>query len=92
MDTDNYDAQMMEALSTLDEQAQEHFRSIVRMLALCYTAPQLYSGVLITSNEDETVMMSLNADEMEAADLIAKASTFITRVVTQDAPPRDQFN
>jgi hypothetical protein len=86
------DEQMMEALSKLDVQAQEHFRAIVRMVALCYTDPELFSGLLITRREDETVMMSLNADEMEATDLINKASEYMTAYTMHDAPPKDKFN
>ena len=86
------DEQMMEALSKLDVQAQEHFRAIVRMIALCYTDPELFSGLLITRREDETVMMSLNADEMEATDLINKASEYMTAYTLRGAPPKDKFN
>jgi hypothetical protein len=86
------DEQMMKALSKLDVQAQEHFRAIVRMIALCYTDPELFSGLLITRREDETVMMSLNADEMEATNLINKASEYMTAYTMHGAPPKDKFN
>tara|TARA_R110000822_G_scaffold235176_1_gene366118 strand:+ start:75 stop:353 length:279 start_codon:yes stop_codon:yes gene_type:complete len=92
METDTDDEQMMEALSKLDVQAQEHFRAVVRLLALCYTSPELFSGLLITRCEDETLMTSLNANEMEAAEILSNATKFIGAVVTHDAPPRDQFN
>ena len=86
------DAQMMEALSKLDVQAQEHFRAVVRMVALCYTGPELFSGLLITRCEDETVLMSLNANEMESVDLINKATAYMTAFTMHDAPPKDKFN
>ena len=93
METDTgEDAQMMEALSKLDVQAQEHFRAVVRMIALCYTGPELFSGLLITRCEDETVLMSLNANEMESVDLINKATEYMTAYTMHDAPPKDKFN
>lgn len=92
METDIADAQMMEALSKLDVRAREHFQAIVRMIALCYTDPQLFSGLLITRRENETVLMSLNANEMEAAALINNASEYMTSYTMQGAPPKDKFN
>lgn len=92
METNIDDTQMLEALSKLDERAQEHFRAIVRMIALCYTDPQLFSGVLITRRENETSLTSLNANEMEAADIINNASEYMTSYTMQGAPPKDKFN
>lgn len=86
------DAQMMEALSKLDVQAQEHFRAVVRMVALCYTGPELFSGLLITRREDETVLMSLNANDMETAEIIAGAAEYMNVYTMHDAPPKDKFN
>ena len=92
MELDTDDVQMMQALSELEPRAQEHFRSVVRMIAQCYIAAEDHSGLLITKNADETVLISLNANEMEAAELVIQASEFISHVVTHDAPPREQFN
>lgn len=93
MDADTgEDAQMMKELSKLDAQAQEHFRAIVRVVAHCYIHPQLFSGVLITRSGDETVLMSLNANDMEAADIIAGAAEYMTAFTMHDAPPKDKFN
>lgn len=86
------DAQMMAALSKLDAQAQEHFRAVVRMIALCYTEPQVFSGVLITRSGDETVLMSLNANDMDAAEIIAGAAEYMNVYTMHDAPPKDKFN
>lgn len=86
------DAQMMAALSKLDVQAQEHFRAVVRMIALCYTEPQVFSGVLITRSGDETVLMSLNANDMDAAEIIAGAAEYMNVYTMHDAPPKDKFN
>jgi len=87
-----YDAQMMAALSKLDAPAQEHFRAIVRVIALCYTEPQAFSGVLVTRREDETVLMSLNANDMETAEIIAGAAEYMNVYTMHDAPPKDKFN
>ena len=94
MDKNESDAQMLKALALLDKDMQEHFRTVVRLIALCYTAPQLYKGAVITRcvEEDEILMMSLNANEMDVAELVAEAAGVITDVVTESAPPRAQFN
>jgi DNA topoisomerase IB len=86
------DAQMMEALSKLDAQAQGHFRAIVRVVAHCYIHPQIFSGVLITRSGDETAMMCMNASDMEAADILAGAAEYMTAYTMHDAPPKDKFN
>ena len=86
------DEQLMEELAKLPPKAQDHFKLVVRLVALCYTDPENHSGLLITKEEDGTVLMSLNANDMDAAELIIEASEFISRVVTRDAPPREQFN
>jgi len=93
METDTgEDAQMMEALSKLDAQAQEHFRAIVRVVAHCYIHPQIFNGVLITRSGDETVLMSLNTNDVEVADIIAGAAEYMTAYMMHDAPPKDKFN
>jgi hypothetical protein len=92
METELTDDELMAALMKLPTQAQDHFKLVVRLVALCYTDPENHSGLLITKEEDGTVLMSLNANDMDAAELIIEASEFISRVVTRDAPPREQFN
>lgn len=92
METELTDDELMAALMKLPTQAQDHFKLVVRLVALCYTDPENHSGLLITKEEDGTVLMSLNANDMDAAELLIEASEFISRVVTSDAPPREQFN
>jgi hypothetical protein len=95
MTNDEDDKKMMKALALLDKDMQEHFRTVVRLIALCYTAPDLYKGAVITrcvEEDDEILMMSLNANEMDVAELVAEAAGVITQVVTEAAPPREQFN
>jgi hypothetical protein len=93
MTNDEDDKQMMKALALLDKDMQEHFRTVVRTIALCYTSPQLYDGVLVVRRVDEDLLiMSLNANEMDATALIIEAGGLLTDVVTESAPPREQFN
>ena len=86
------DEQLMEELAKLPPKAQEHFKMVVRLVAQCYVNTDDYSGLLIVKEDENTVLMSLNANDMDAAELIIEASEFISRVVTSDAPPREKFN
>jgi hypothetical protein len=90
---DDTDKKMMKALGLLDKDMQEHFKAVVRMVSICYTDPHLYSGVVVVRRTDEDILIiSLNANEMDAAELITAAGGVITDVVTESAPPREQFN
>lgn len=92
MDIEPSDEKLMEGLAKLPPKAQEHFKMVVRLVAQCYIDTDDYNGLLIVKDGEHTVLMSLNANDMDAAELIIEASEFISRVVTHDAPPREKFN
>lgn len=87
------DEALMKRMTALPKDAQEHFKMVVRLVALCYIDPEQYSGLLLVNGEDGgLVMMSLNANDMDAAELLVEASEYIHQIVTRDAPPKEQFN
>lgn len=87
------DEALMKRMAELPKDAQEHFKMVVRLVALCYVDPEKYSGLLLVNGEDDgLVMMSLNANDMDAAELLVEASEYIHQIVTHDAPPKEQFN
>lgn len=92
MGTEPNDDDLMKALMQLPQEAQDHFKMVVRLVAQCYVNTDDYSGLLIVKETDGTALLSLNANDMDAAELIIEASEFISRVVTSDAPPREKFN
>lgn len=92
MGTEPSDEHLMDELAKLPPKAQEHFKMVVRLVAQCYVNTDDYSGLLIVKETDSTLLMSLNANDMDAAELVIEASEFISRVVTSDAPPREKFN
>lgn len=86
------DAALMEALNNLEEHQKNHFKSTIRLLALCYVKPDTNNGLLLVKSHKDLMMVSVNSDEMEAAELLCEASEYMHMVVTHDAPPREKFN
>lgn len=90
--TDDKDEAMMQAVLKMSAQEQEHFKKMIRFVASCYIDKNNFSGLLIVRESGDTVLISINANEMDAAEMIGDVAQFINKVVTHDAPPREQFN
>ena len=82
----------MESLAKLDAEVLKNFLAIVRVVAHCYIHPQIFSAVLLTRSGDETAMVCMNANDMEAADIVAGAAEYMNAFMLHDAPPKDKFN
>jgi hypothetical protein len=81
------------ALEMMTEDQREHLRIVITELIQCYVNTDLHGVVLVgRAPYSQYKVMMTNADEMDAAKLLAAAGAFVTESVMEDAPPKDQFN
>jgi hypothetical protein len=85
---------LSDQLNAMSDDAKEHMMQLVDLLLQCYGPERTSSAVLIVqSPEQEAVIIaSANADDMEAATLVAEAHGIMGTVLVADAPPREMFN
>lgn len=86
------DEAMLKRLSEMPEAQQEHFKMVVRIISSCYGPDKTTSGVLLVRNAGQLAVMSINANEMDMAEMLADAKVAIGEAVLEDAPPRAQYN
>ena len=80
-------------VEAMTDMEQAHFKTLITKLVLCYGDSPLQALVILGSVEKQIAgVMTLNCDEMEAAQLLQAAGGFFEKVNTMDAPPRELFN
>ena len=80
-------------LEEMSEEDKEHFRNLIEVLSRCY-GNEAAQGVVIISLPGSPVneVVSLNANDMEAHNLIKSVEDYFTFINTMDAPPKEKFN
>lgn len=80
-------------LDEMNEDEKEHFRNLIEALSRCY-GKNPAQGVVIISLPESPVneVISLNATDMEAHNLIKSIEDYFTFINTLDAPPKEKFN
>jgi hypothetical protein len=80
-------------IDAMSEEDKEHFRGVIESLSRCY-GKDAAQGVVIISIPDSPVheVISLNATDMEAHNLIKSIEDYFVFVNTMDAPPKEKFN
>lgn len=80
-------------LEEMNEDEKEHFRGVIESLSRCY-GKDAAQGVVIISIPESPVheVISLNATDMEAHNLIKSIEDYFMFINTMDAPPRENFN
>lgn len=83
-------AQRIDAMS---EEEKEHFRGVIDSLSRCY-GKNAAQGVVIISIPESPVheVISLNATDMEAHNLIKSVEDYFMFINTMDAPSKEKFN
>ena len=71
---------------------REHFRLVLSRLIECYTEEDKHAVVLIGDKSPAMIVLTINATEMEAAQLLQAADMHLQYRVTEDAPPKEMFN
>ena len=79
-------------LTTMTDEEQEHFKLVVLQLVKCYGDDPDQAVLLIKSKGEMTGLITMNADDMEAASLLLEANDFFGYLNMAGAPPKEAFN
>ena len=79
-------------LRTMTEEEQEHFKLVVLQLVKCYGPDPDQAVLLIKTNGEMAGLITMNADDMEAAELLLEANDFFGYLNMAGAPPKEAFN
>lgn len=87
---------LMWEISLLEPLEQAHFFSVMQTLSDCYGGDEekrASAVVLFSRAEEETLtLLSINASDIECANLLRAAGETIEDVVVKDAPERGMYN
>ena len=86
------DEKMLNQLAALPEKDQEHFKMLVRLISRCYGKDAAASGVLIVRDSARLAVLSVNANDIDMAEIIMCAAEATGSVLMEDAPPKEMFN
>jgi hypothetical protein len=79
-------------LRTMTEEEQEHFKLVVLQLVKCYGPDPDQAVLLIKSKGEMAGLITMNVDDMEAAELLLEANDFFGYLNMAGAPPKEAFN
>ena len=77
----------------LSQEARDHFKIVLEQLIICYTDDKAHA-VLVVDHEDSprTVMIAINANEMEAAQLLDTGAKATMGMVMAEMPDKGMLN
>jgi hypothetical protein len=79
-------------LGEMSEEEREHFKLVVLQLIKCYGDDADQAVLIIKSKGDMAGIVTMNADDMEAASLLLEANDFFGYLNMAGAPPKEAFN
>ena len=85
--------ELEEIVAGMTDEQQAHFKMLISGLVQCY-AKGGPNAVVITGYADDPFaeVMTVNADAMQATQLMISANNFFNYLSLRDAPPREDFN
>ena len=87
------DEQALEGrLALMSEEEREHFKMVVLQLVGCYGPDPDQAVLLIKSKGEMAGLITMNVDDMEAAELLLEANDFFGYLNMAGAPPKEAFN
>lgn len=79
-------------LAVMTDEEREHFKMVILQLVGCY-GPDADQAVLLIKTKGEMAgIITMNADDMEAAELMLEANDFFGYLNMAGAPPKEAFN
>ena len=77
----------------LSQDARDHVKMVLSQLITCYTDDKAH-GVLLIDHDDSprTVLIAINANEMEAAQLLDTGAKATMGIVMDDMPDKGMLN
>lgn len=79
-------------LTIMTEEEREHFKMVVLQLVKCYGPDPDQAVLLIKTNGEMAGLITMNADDMEAMELLLEANDFFGYLNMAGAPPKEAFN
>ena len=79
-------------LAVMTEEEREHFKMVVLQLVRCYGDDPDQAVLLIKSKGEMAGLITMNADDMEAMELLLEANDFFGYLNMAGAPPKEAFN
>jgi hypothetical protein len=79
-------------LALMSEEEREHFKMVILQLVHCYGPDPDQAVLLIKSKGELAGLITMNADDMEAASLLLEANDFFGYLNMAGAPPKEAFN
>jgi hypothetical protein len=79
-------------LAVMSDEEREHFKLVVLQLIKCYGDDADQAVMIIKSKGEMAGIVTMNADDMEAAELLLEANDFFGYLNMVGAPPKEAFN
>ena len=85
--------EFMDQVDQLSQQQRDHLRIVVKKIIQCYLDPKHHAVVVVGSDDSETAsLLTINADEMEAALTLGKLDGMFKELNMEGAPPKEMMN
>lgn len=84
---------MEEAVERMTPEQRTHLRVVIQTLVNCYLHDNTH-GLLVVSEDGAPMVqvMAINADDMEAAQMLDSVDTFLNFRLLDEAPPKEMMN
>jgi len=79
-------------LALMSAEEQEHFKMVILVLAQCYGPDPDQAVLLVKAKGKMAGLITMNTDDMEAAELLGEANEFFGHLNMRGAPPKEAFN
>lgn len=79
-------------LALMSDEERQHFKILIMQLIKCYGDDADQAVLIIKSKEGMADIVTMNADDMEAASLLLEANNFFGYLNMAGAPPKEAFN
>jgi hypothetical protein len=79
-------------LALMSDEEKSHFKMVILELVKCYGPDPDQALILFNGSDKLGGIVSLNCNEMEAAQLLLEANDFFGFLNIIDAPPKEAFN
>ena len=76
----------------MTDEEREHFKMVVLLLVKCYGPDPDQAVLLIKTDGEMAGLITMNADDMEAMELLLEANDFFGYLNMAGAPPKEAFN
>jgi hypothetical protein len=79
-------------LALMSDEEKHHFKTVILELVQCYGPDAKQAVILFSGSEKLGGIVTLNCNEMEAAELMLEANDFFGYLNVIGAPPKEAFN